>query len=672
MTLIDLNITPILGTFIVGETVSVLLTTSTIRAFDPVKNVLTVDEPLFGTFNNGDILVGLQSGATASVVLVNQQGILNLTSIFGDPANITSQGITDFFANLPIAITLNGAESVPTLASTRSVTDTNTLAYTPPADQRTNPFNPNGNKVPANSTSRSVIPIANEPPVNEFKGKYPYVKSNLTEGGHLLEIDDTPGEERLLNQHVSGTYNEMKPDGNHVTKVVKDNYTIVAGDDYVSVEGRCTVYISGDAGIRIGGSITLTADEGINFVTKKAFRVKAESINFETTTGDFTSKSGNNHTFTSAQDTNIKAKKNLIASDEVTSVSAKEQVIVDSKKFSAHATTDIVLAADKETYISSGVDSNFTANGAIYLSSDDDTNIKAGGSIINSADTMEVDATLNVKNTTNMKAGATDVVGYGATQAGSAASAQYELPFPPALSKGSGINYAANPKDIHMLTDDDEEASAAAIKQGLDNGTLKAEDLVPPASKRADSNGPAAAVKAGTLTSSVGDVGNAPPDNLQLSKSFTLGKLSKHSPVCAHSVVAQHSLSVSDIVGNLQILAQNCLEPLHAQYPDMLVTNAFRVAGNPNSIPGKVSQHEKGQAADIQFASANRDRGKYFEIAQWCKDNLPFDQLILEYQKRGNPWIHVSFDPQKRNNQRRQILTKFAGSGYKPGLYDLS
>ena len=51
----------------------------------------------------------------------------------------------------------------------------------------------------------------------------------------------------------------------------------------------------------------------------------------------------------------------------------------------------------------------------------------------------------------------------------------------------------------------------------------------------------------------------------------------------------------------------------------------------------------KGQAADLQFNGASKSQ--YFEIAQWIRDTLPFDQLLLEYKTTGtrNPWIHVSY-----------------------------
>ena len=74
----------------------------------------------------------------------------------------------------------------------------------------------------------------------------------------------------------------------------------------------------------------------------------------------------------------------------------------------------------------------------------------------------------------------------------------------------------------------------------------------------------------------------------------------------------------------------------------MFVTNAFRQDDGTNS------QHNKGQAADIQFKGASAS--EYYDIAQWIKNNVAFDQMILEYKTTGSrePWIHISYD-QKGN-----------------------
>ena len=130
---------------------------------------------------------------------------------------------------------------------------------------------------------------------------------------------------------------------------------------------------------------------------------------------------------------------------------------------------------------------------------------------------------------------------------------------------------------------------------------------------------------------------NDPPGDLQLSPNFTLADLSYGAALESARVRAQSGLSAPEIVCNLKALAENTLEGIAAQVGrnTMLITSAWRPAKNYNS------QHHTGQATDIQFPGFTNQQ--IYDVAIFIKENLPFDQLILEYGPR-RPWIHVSFN----------------------------
>ena len=70
------------------------------------------------------------------------------------------------------------------------------------------------------------------------------------------------------------------------------------------------------------------------------------------------------------------------------------------------------------------------------------------------------------------------------------------------------------------------------------------------------------------------------------------------------------------------------------------------------------SQHAKGQAADIEVLSVDNK-----VLAEWIKNNLVFDQLILEFYKESDPqsgWIHVSYVSE---NPRKQSLKAYKDKG---------
>ena len=57
--------------------------------------------------------------------------------------------------------------------------------------------------------------------------QYPFNHVYESESGHVFEIDDTSGGERLLRQHKSGTYEEIIASGDKTVKVFGDNYECV-------------------------------------------------------------------------------------------------------------------------------------------------------------------------------------------------------------------------------------------------------------------------------------------------------------------------------------------------------------------------------------------------------------------------------------------------------------
>lgn len=104
-------------------------------------------------------------------------------------------------------------------------------------------------------------------PESAYKAKYPYNKTITTEGGHAIEVDDTPGSERLHVYHKSGTYVEIDHKGQRATKVVDNDIEIVIKDN--------KVYIGGDCDITVLGNITVNGSKRISIKAGKAIDIAA-------------------------------------------------------------------------------------------------------------------------------------------------------------------------------------------------------------------------------------------------------------------------------------------------------------------------------------------------------------------------------------------------------------
>lgn len=114
------------------------------------------------------------------------------------------------------------------------------------------------------------IPTANEEilwsePETEYNTRYPFNKVITTESGHIIEIDDTPGAERIQIAHRSGTFSEFFPDGKKVEKTTKGDYKIILengnlyilGDYNITVNGETRFYSKGNFHLKTDGDLTI-------------------------------------------------------------------------------------------------------------------------------------------------------------------------------------------------------------------------------------------------------------------------------------------------------------------------------------------------------------------------------------------------------------------------------
>jgi len=140
-------------------------------------------------------------------------------------------------------------------------------------------------------------------PATPYDALYPRNHVYESEGGHIREMDDTPGSERIHERHSSGTGYEIHPNGTKVTRIKKDNYDIITNDDYCHIQGvsRHTV----DKGLRVRVNSSGQAGNNYNIEVGQGSNVNVEvnggNINL-TTLGSGQENAG---------DININASRNL-------------------------------------------------------------------------------------------------------------------------------------------------------------------------------------------------------------------------------------------------------------------------------------------------------------------------------------------------------------------------
>ena len=89
------------------------------------------------------------------------------------------------------------------------------------------------------NTGETIVPAAGG-------SQYPYNNVMASRSGHIMEVDDTPGGERLHWMHTTGSYKQMLPSGDVVNKSVKDHYDITTFDK--------KYYVGRDHNLTVGGT----------------------------------------------------------------------------------------------------------------------------------------------------------------------------------------------------------------------------------------------------------------------------------------------------------------------------------------------------------------------------------------------------------------------------------
>lgn len=129
-------------------------------------------------------------------------------------------------------------------------------------------------------------------------------------------------------------------------------------------------------------------------------------------------------------------------------------------------------------------------------------------------------------------------------------------------------------------------------------------------------------------------------------KYFTIKELSRSTKA---KKLGLDNTPTTQAVENMTRLINVVLDPLREAYgKPITVNNGYRSPALNKAVGGvKNSQHMTGEAADI--AVGTKEGNKW--LFDYIKDNLPYDQLIDEYDYS---WVHVSLDADMCN--RNEII----------------
>lgn len=103
--------------------------------------------------------------------------------------------------------------------------------------------------------------------------KYPFYRQEHTRSGHTIDINDTPGNERIMIRHRSGRGIDIQSDGRILisatsqANVSDGNYELIVNQDGSLTFGNLKINVQGDFNLNVGGSYNIQAQEKTESIT---------------------------------------------------------------------------------------------------------------------------------------------------------------------------------------------------------------------------------------------------------------------------------------------------------------------------------------------------------------------------------------------------------------------
>ncbi|QDH49046.1 tail-associated lysozyme [Pantoea phage Phynn] len=202
-------------------------------------------------------------------------------------------------------------------------------------------------------------------PESSYAAEYPYNMVFESRSGHIQEFDDTPGHERYNRLHPTGTYEEVRPDGTRVVKIVGEDYLIVKNGRNVNIKGNLKVVVEGDALIYNMGNVTQTVDGNVTEYIRGNVK--------QTIEGELSALVKGNAEVTINKDATVNVDQNLFANvKENATIRVTEDALVTAKNALMEIENDfdvgaknITMRAVENTTIDSGNTTKITGGNVI-------------------------------------------------------------------------------------------------------------------------------------------------------------------------------------------------------------------------------------------------------------------------------------------------------------------
>jgi hypothetical protein len=243
-----------------------------------------------------------------------------------------------------------------------------------------------------------------EPP-SGYSAQYPFNRVIETSSGHSIELDDTPGGERIMIWHKDGSYiqitgtasssknmgdkYEINERNNHVY-IGGNNIVTIEGDSYVLVKGNKVEEIVGDYKQIVHGNIMIGGAGRVEINGADRTDIRSASLGLDSNVENLNIRTGKNIVFESGETINLKSKNIRIGASENMSISGEKTLFLQATSGDVHVKSkgNMFMNPDQNLFLR-------TESGSVAVQAQGAIKMNSAGSFvsINSSSYLSLGAT---------------------------------------------------------------------------------------------------------------------------------------------------------------------------------------------------------------------------------------------------------------------------------------
>lgn len=198
-------------------------------------------------------------------------------------------------------------------------------------------------------------------PSSPNQGQVLYNNVDRSISGHIKEVDDTPGAERLFEMHKAGTFVEVHPDGTRVVKIYGDDFHISLQDNNLVVGGNLNITVQGDANILTKGNVKQKIGGDYDLTVHGNMTTRVSGKRFDYTYSDHVIQTFSNY------DIRAEGSLNAFIKSSINIQTDSSLILRSSSTLTAYAEDSVNLYSSNNVNIRSDSTTNLQSSGVTYI-----------------------------------------------------------------------------------------------------------------------------------------------------------------------------------------------------------------------------------------------------------------------------------------------------------------